>query len=156
MEPTDDPDELAYRRQYTAFVEPGNVTTWSANQEGLETPGRFRRGTGTPAADAGLSPAARRWQRHHAGQHRRRSFQCQDGHRPRGGAASAWLADAGPLRRAVGVAADGDYVLAHAYVRDDHVLDDDLPLWVPIPALAEVQLACRMRWPASPSWKAMN
>jgi hypothetical protein len=37
MEPTDDPDELAYRRQYTAFVEPGNVTTWSANQEGLET-----------------------------------------------------------------------------------------------------------------------
>ena len=35
----------------------------------------------------------------------------------------------------------GDYVLAHAYVRDDHVLDDDLPLWVPIPALAEVQLA---------------
>jgi AMP nucleosidase len=35
----------------------------------------------------------------------------------------------------------GDYVLAHAYVRDDHVLDDDLPLWVPIPALAEVQTA---------------
>ncbi len=35
----------------------------------------------------------------------------------------------------------GDYVLAHAYVRDDHVLDDDLPLWVPIPALAEVQVA---------------
>jgi AMP nucleosidase len=35
----------------------------------------------------------------------------------------------------------GDYVLAHAYVRDDHVLDADLPLWVPIPALAEVQLA---------------
>src|SRR6266852_7365408 len=35
----------------------------------------------------------------------------------------------------------GDYVLAHAYVREDHVLDDDLPLWVPIPALAEIQLA---------------
>jgi AMP nucleosidase len=35
----------------------------------------------------------------------------------------------------------GDYVLAHAYVRDDHVLDEDLPLWVPIPALAEVQVA---------------
>ena len=33
----------------------------------------------------------------------------------------------------------GDYVLAHGYVRDDHVLDADLPLWVPIPALAEVQ-----------------
>ena len=35
----------------------------------------------------------------------------------------------------------GDYVLAHAYVREDHVLDDDLPVWVPIPALAEVQMA---------------
>jgi AMP nucleosidase len=35
----------------------------------------------------------------------------------------------------------GDYVLAHAYMREDHVLDEDLPLWVPIPALAEVQLA---------------
>jgi AMP nucleosidase len=35
----------------------------------------------------------------------------------------------------------GDYVLAHAYVREDHVLDEDLPLWVPIPALAEVQMA---------------
>ena len=35
----------------------------------------------------------------------------------------------------------GDYVLAHAYVREDHVLDHELPLWVPIPALAEVQVA---------------
>lgn len=35
----------------------------------------------------------------------------------------------------------GDYVLAHGYVRDDHVLDEELPVWVPIPALAEVQVA---------------
>jgi AMP nucleosidase len=35
----------------------------------------------------------------------------------------------------------GDYVLAHAYMREDHVLDEDLPLWVPVPALAEVQVA---------------
>ncbi|MEJ8811697.1 AMP nucleosidase [Variovorax ureilyticus] len=35
----------------------------------------------------------------------------------------------------------GDYVLAHAYVREDHVLDEELPLWVPIPALSEIQLA---------------
>jgi AMP nucleosidase len=35
----------------------------------------------------------------------------------------------------------GDYVLAHAYLREDRVLDDDLPVWVPIPALAEVQIA---------------
>jgi AMP nucleosidase len=32
-------------------------------------------------------------------------------------------------------------VLAHAYLREDHVLDDDLPVWVPIPALAEIQIA---------------
>lgn len=35
----------------------------------------------------------------------------------------------------------GDYVLAHGYVRDDRVLDNELPLWVPVPALAEVQKA---------------
>lgn len=35
----------------------------------------------------------------------------------------------------------GDYVLAHGYVRDDHALNYELPLWVPIPALAEVQRA---------------
>lgn len=35
----------------------------------------------------------------------------------------------------------GDYVLAHGYVREDHVLDQDLPLWVPVPPLAEVQVA---------------
>ncbi|WP_069161266.1 AMP nucleosidase [Nocardia altamirensis] len=35
----------------------------------------------------------------------------------------------------------GDYVLAHAYVRDDHVLDKDLPLWTPLPPIAEVQVA---------------
>jgi AMP nucleosidase len=35
----------------------------------------------------------------------------------------------------------GDYVLAHGYVREDHVLDADLPVWVPVPALAEIQVA---------------
>ncbi|MCP9318860.1 AMP nucleosidase [Acetobacter persici] len=35
----------------------------------------------------------------------------------------------------------GDYVLAHGYVRDDHVLDADLPTWVPVPPIAEVQVA---------------
>ena len=35
----------------------------------------------------------------------------------------------------------GDYVLAHAYLRDDHVLDDVLPPEVPLPAIAEVQNA---------------
>lgn len=35
----------------------------------------------------------------------------------------------------------GDYVLAHAYVRDDGVLDDVLPPSVPLPTIAEVQVA---------------
>jgi AMP nucleosidase len=35
----------------------------------------------------------------------------------------------------------GDYVLAHAYLRDDHILDDVLPPEIPIPAIAEVQVA---------------
>lgn len=35
----------------------------------------------------------------------------------------------------------GDYVLAHAYLRQDHVLDKDLPPAIPLPALAEIQTA---------------
>ncbi|HEY1604447.1 MAG TPA: AMP nucleosidase [Allosphingosinicella sp.] len=35
----------------------------------------------------------------------------------------------------------GDYVLAHAYLRDDHVLDEMLPTEIPLPAIAEVQQA---------------
>ncbi|WP_412125766.1 AMP nucleosidase [Yersinia pestis] len=35
----------------------------------------------------------------------------------------------------------GDYVLAHAYLRDDHVLDAVLPPDIPIPSIAEIQRA---------------
>jgi AMP nucleosidase len=35
----------------------------------------------------------------------------------------------------------GDYVLAHAYLRRDKILDDLVPLEIPIPAIAEVQVA---------------
>lgn len=35
----------------------------------------------------------------------------------------------------------GDYVLAHAYLRDDNVLDDVLPPSIPLPTIAEVQQA---------------
>jgi AMP nucleosidase len=35
----------------------------------------------------------------------------------------------------------GDYVLAHAYLRDDHLLDEVLPPEIPLPAIAEVQQA---------------
>ena len=52
----------------------------------------------------------------------------------------AWLmiGHCGGLRPSQSI---GDYVLAHAYLRDDHVLDDVLPTEIPIPAIAEVQQA---------------
>ena len=50
----------------------------------------------------------------------------------------SWSATAPGLRNSQRL---GDFVLAHAYLREDHVLDDDLPIWVPIPALAEIQVA---------------
>jgi AMP nucleosidase len=52
----------------------------------------------------------------------------------------AWLmiGHCGGLRPSQSI---GDYVLAHAYLRDDHVLDDVLPVEVPLPAIAEIQQA---------------
>lgn len=35
----------------------------------------------------------------------------------------------------------GDYVLAHAYLREDHVLDAVLPPEIPVPPIAEIQVA---------------
>ena len=35
----------------------------------------------------------------------------------------------------------GDYVLAHAYLRDDHVLDDVLPVEIPLPAIAGIGIS---------------
>lgn len=52
----------------------------------------------------------------------------------------AWLmiGHCGGLRPSQAI---GDYVLAHAYLRDDHVLDGVLPPEIPIPPIAEVQQA---------------
>ncbi|QMW21754.1 AMP nucleosidase [Sandaracinobacteroides saxicola] len=52
----------------------------------------------------------------------------------------AWLmiGHCGGLRPSQSI---GDYVLAHAYLRDDHVLDDMLSPEIPIPPIAEVQQA---------------
>jgi AMP nucleosidase len=52
----------------------------------------------------------------------------------------AWLmiGHCGGLRESQRI---GDYVLAHAYLRDDHLLDDVLPPEIPLPAIAEVQQA---------------
>ncbi len=52
----------------------------------------------------------------------------------------AWLmiGHCGALRRSQRL---GDYVLAHAYLRDDQVLDHVLPPSIPLPNIAEVQVA---------------
>jgi AMP nucleosidase len=144
MERSEDAEEREYRRQYVAFVEPGNVTTWNANFDapppGQETaiagiaPARQPQmpayhlqradGTGITLVNIGVGPSNAKTITDHIAVLR----------------PHAWIM----LGHCAGLSASqrmGDYVLAHAYVRDDHVLDDDLPLWVPIPALAEVQLA---------------
>ncbi|QRX83822.1 AMP nucleosidase [Glaciimonas sp. PAMC28666] len=142
MQVTSDPEARAYRQQYTAFVEPGDLTTWNANLDDLPSdrtitgiaPARQPQmpayhlqradGTGITLINIGVGPSNAKTITDHVAVLR-----------PHG-----WIM----LGHCAGLAASqrmGDYVLAHAYVRDDHVLDDDLPLWVPIPALAEVQLA---------------
>jgi AMP nucleosidase len=52
----------------------------------------------------------------------------------------AWLmiGHCGGLRQSQRI---GDYVLAHAYLRQDRILDSLVPPDIPIPALAEIQLA---------------
>ena len=123
-----------------AFVEPGNVVTRRTG-EASEAGRCARRGAAAPAADAGLPPGASRSRWYHDGQYRRRAGNAKTmtDHiavlRPH-----AWimLGHCAGLRTTQQL---GDYVLAHGYVREDHVLDEDVPLWVPLPPLAEVQLA---------------
>ncbi len=91
--------------------------------------------------DAGLPPQGRRRSRDHSSQYRRRPVECQDHHRPPRGAPPRSMADDRPLRRPRPSQKIGDFVLAHAYLRDDHVLDDMLPPEIPLPAIAEVQQA---------------
>ncbi|PSB92136.1 AMP nucleosidase [Candidatus Pandoraea novymonadis] len=138
MSATNDPDERAYRSQYSSFVEPGNVTTWNANievrtSEGM-APSRLPQmpayhlvrsdGSGITMVNIGVGPSNAKTITDHIAVLR----------------PHAWimLGHCAGLRNSQRL---GDYVLAHGYVREDHVLDADLPLWVPVPPLAEVQVA---------------
>ena len=125
---------------YTAFVEPGNVLTrrvGEAGQPGDElgaAPPRLpqmpayhlMRGdhAGITMVNIGVGPANAKTITDHIAVLR----------------PHAWLmlGHCAGLRNSQQL---GDYVLAHGYVREDHVLDEDLPLWVPVPALAEIQVA---------------
>ncbi|MBT9490055.1 MAG: AMP nucleosidase, partial [Rubrivivax sp.] len=118
---------------YSAFVEPGNVVTTPSGTHGTPPPRlpqmpayhlvRPDHG-GITMVNIGVGPANAKTITDHIAVLR----------------PHAWLM----LGHCAGLRTSqqlGDYVLAHAYVREDHVLDEELPLWVPIPALAEIQLA---------------
>ncbi|MGF0536684.1 AMP nucleosidase [Agrobacterium sp. ES01] len=121
---------------YTAFVEPGNIVTpaGSSHPQGDINPPRLpqmpayhlkmKGHAGITMINIGVGPSNAKTITDHVAVLR----------------PHAWLmlGHCAGLRNSQRL---GDYVLAHAYVREDHVLDDDVPVWVPIPALAEVQLA---------------
>ncbi|TAL89730.1 MAG: AMP nucleosidase [Candidimonas sp.] len=121
---------------YTALVEPGNVAT--PRGPGVERSGRpparmpqmpsyhlvRENHTGITLINIGVGPSNAKTITDHVAVLR----------------PSAWLM----LGHCAGLRTTqrlGDYVLAHGYVREDHVLDADLPIWVPVPPLAEIQIA---------------
>jgi AMP nucleosidase len=120
--------------EYTAFVEPGNlITRPGGGTEGVPPPRLPQMpayhlmredGSGITMVNIGVGPANAKNMSDHIAVLR----------------PHAWimLGHCAGLRNTQQL---GDYVLAHGYVREDHVLDEELPLWVPIPALAEIQVA---------------
>jgi AMP nucleosidase len=124
---------------YIAFMEPGNVVTWRAGYQPAAP------GNGAAPPRLPQMPAYHLVRSDHAG-----ITMVNIGVGPANAKTitdhiavlrpHAWLM----LGHCAGLRSSqqlGDYVLAHAYVREDHVLDEELPIWVPIPALAEIQLA---------------
>lgn len=118
---------------YTSFVGPGNVEITAHDQE-LVTPKKIpqmpsyhlkRKGhAGITLVNIGVGPSNAKTATDHIAVLR----------------PHAWLmvGHCAGLRNGQSL---GDFVLAHAYIREDHVLDNDLPVWIPIPPLAEMQIA---------------
>ena len=131
----------AYARQmladpdsgYTAFVGPGNTQITSADAP-LDYPARLpqmptfhlkrKGGAGITLVNIGVGPSNAKTATDHIAVLR----------------PHAWLmvGHCAGLRNTQRL---GDFVLAHGYLREDNVLNDDLPVWMPIPALAEIQVA---------------
>ena len=125
--------------EYIAFVEPGNVITHNANLPDVppssgQRPPRLPQmpayhlkradGTGITLINIGVGPSNAKTITDHVAVLRSHTW--------------LMLGHCAGLRNSQKM---GDYVLAHAYMRDDNVLDHAVPLWVPIPALSEVQVA---------------
>ena len=139
MSASEDSGVVKERSQYTAFVEPGNVITHNANLEHtLKSEGKkaarlpqmpayhLKRadGTGITLINIGIGPSNAKTITDHVAVLRSHTW--------------LMLGHCAGLRNSQKL---GDYVLAHGYVRDDNVLDNAVPLWVPIPALSEIQIA---------------
>ncbi len=141
MTPTGDSDLKKERAEYSAFVEPGNMVMVNRNipsQTEHDTPGlklarlpqmpayHLKRpdGGGITMINIGVGPSNAKTITDHVAVLR----------------PHAWLmlGHCAGLRNSQKL---GDYVLAHGYLRNDHVLDQDLPREIPLPALSEIQVA---------------
>jgi AMP nucleosidase len=130
--------QLAHGREYEAFVEPGDVITRRGPSGALGVTGTapthlpqmpayhlVRDGhSGITLVNIGVGPSNAKTITDHLAVLRPHCW--------------IMVGHCAGLRRSQHL---GDYVLAHAYVREDHVLDRDLPPWVSLPAIAEVQVA---------------
>lgn len=141
MAPTDDEDLRGQRRDYVSFVEPGDKITLNQNIRDHEEKGsqgaalarmpqmpayhlKREDGSGITMINIGVGPSNAKTITDHIAVLR----------------PHAWLmlGHCAGLRNSQRL---GDYVLSHGYLRDDNILDKDLPLSIPIPALAEIQVA---------------
>ncbi len=141
MQETADPLLREVREVYSAFVEPGNKITANKNikdnpivsEEGTklsrmpQMPAYHLKradGSGITMVNIGVGPSNAKTITDHIAVLR----------------PHAWLmlGHCAGLRNSQSL---GDYVLAHGYLREDHVLDKDLDPTIPIPALSEIQVA---------------
>ena len=140
MESTENEKLKGERQEYSAFVEPGNKVTTNKNMETDEkdddgtTLNRMPQmpayhlkrpdGSGITMVNIGVGPSNAKTITDHIAVLR----------------PHAWLmlGHCAGLRNSQKL---GDYVLAHGYLREDNVLSDLLDPSIPVPALAEIQLA---------------
>ncbi len=141
MSPAQDVELKKQRSEYVSFVEPGNKVTLNANiknhTEQAEEGANLKRlpqmpayhlkradGSGITMINIGVGPSNAKTITDHVAVLR----------------PHAWLmlGHCAGLRNSQKL---GDYVLAHGYLREDNILNKDLPVSIPIPALAEIQQA---------------
>lgn len=121
-------------REYVRLVEPGNVVTPAEGADPAEPPRHLPQmpayhlvradGRGVTLVNIGVGPSNARTITDHVAVLRPHCW--------------LMLGHCAGLRRSQRL---GDYVLAHGYVREDHVLDQEVPAFVPVPPIAEIQVA---------------